>query len=174
MQKKLLAVAVLSAFSGLAAAQSANVTLYGTILGDFQNTGTSGGDGTGTALATGQPAGANSSFRLNALGNGVGAVAASGSPGLQVPTTAASSTSGNLGNRYLNSQAIAAGTSQAAISSAPNRNRENSAGTNFGIRGTEDLGNGLSAWFQMELSATLGGGSAIGEKFLLHVNLLCD
>jgi len=31
--------------------------------------------------------------------------------------------------------------------------------SNFGIRGVEDLGNGLQAWFQLELAATLGSPS---------------
>lgn len=40
------------------------------------------------------------------------------------------------------------------------RTRSNPAGSNIGFRGTEDLGNGLSAWFQLELSTTLGAPSA--------------
>ena len=36
MQKKLLAVAVLSAFSGLASAQSANVTLFGNLVSNWE------------------------------------------------------------------------------------------------------------------------------------------
>ena len=50
MQKKLLAVAVLSAFSGVAAAQSANVTLYGTIVQNVEQVSATGGDGS-SALA---------------------------------------------------------------------------------------------------------------------------
>ena len=139
MQKKLLAVAVLSAFSGLAAAQSANVTLYGTLLGDLQMMAATGGDGTASPVAAGgTPVGANSSFRNASVAVGGAAVAT------------------NLGFAYLNSSAgavsgIAAPAAQAA------RLRMNPAGSNFGVRGTEDLGNGLSAWFQLELAATLGG-----------------
>jgi predicted porin len=117
MQKKLLAAAVLSAFSGVAAAQSANVTLYGTLLGDFQFANSTGADG---SVA---PAAPTSSAR-----------------------TAASYT--------------------ATPANQGTRTRSNPAGSNFGIRGTEDLGNGLQAWFQLELSATLGApsGTAAGQN----------
>ena len=113
MQKKLLAVAVLSAFSGLAAAQSANVTLYGTLIGDWQMASATGADSSTTA-------GTNSSVR-----------------------SAASLTTNPTNNT--------------------SRSRTNPAGSNFGLRGTEDLGNGLSAWFQLELSATLGAPSGTPE-----------
>ena len=140
MQKKLLAVAVLSAFSGLASAQSANVTMYGTLLGDVQMMGATGGDGTASAANGGVPVGANSSFRNASIAVGGAAVAS------------------NLGFAYMNGNVLANGinsiTSPAAQAA---RLRMNPAGSNFGIRGTEDLGNGLSAWFQLELSATLGG-----------------
>ena len=138
MQKKLLAVAVLSAFSGLAAAQSANVTLYGTLLGDVQMMGATGGDGSSAATGA-APAGANSSVRNFAI---IGAPAAGAA---------------NLGFAYLNNggAAVASTFTQAATQSA--RLRMNPAGSDFGVRGTEDLGNGLSAWFQVELSMTLGG-----------------
>jgi len=39
------------------------------------------------------------------------------------------------------------------------RSFSNPAGSNVGFRGTEDLGNGLSAWFQLEMSTTLGNPS---------------
>lgn len=39
------------------------------------------------------------------------------------------------------------------------RTVSNPAGSNFGLRGSEDLGNGLSAWFQLELATTLGAPS---------------
>jgi predicted porin len=110
MQKKLLAAAVLSAFSGVAAAQSANVTLYGTLLGDFQ-----------FASATGADGGA-------------------------APTTLTSSA--RTTTSYSTNPA-----------SQSTRTRMNPAGSNFGLRGTEDLGNGLQAWFQLEISATLGAPS---------------
>ena len=140
MQKKLLAVAVLSAFSGLASAQSANVTMYGTLLGDVQMMGATGGDGTSSAANGGVPVGANSSFRNASIAVGVAA------PG------------SNLGFSYLNGNVLANGiTSLTSPASQSARLRMNPAGSNFGIRGTEDLGNGLSAWFQLELAATLGG-----------------
>ena len=113
MQKKLLAAAVLSAFSGVAAAQSANVTLYGTLLGDFQFANATGADG--SAAPT----------NLTTAGN-------------SARTTASYST--NPANQST-------------------RSRMNPAGSNFGMRGTEDLGNGLQAWFQLEISATLGAPS---------------
>ena len=155
MQKKLLAVAVLSAFSGLAAAQSANVTMYGTLLGDLQMMGATGGDGTSATAATGIPAGANSSFRLQAVGNGgLPAAPVSSLNGGAGTATAANNA---LGFSYLNGTAAAAGTAPAAAANQAARLRMNPAGSNLGVRGTEDLGNGLSAWFQLELSATLGG-----------------
>jgi len=129
MQKKLLAAAVLSAFSGVAAAQSANVTLYGTLLGDFQFANANGGDATTGAGGTGTaPAGVNSSAR----------------------------TAGSYTNTPANQ-----GT----------RTRMNPAGSNFGLRGTEDLGNGLQAWFQLEVSATLGAPSGVPDG-INHGNAL--
>jgi len=113
MQKKLLAVAVLSAFSGLAAAQSANVTLYGTLQNELQMRSATGADSQ-AAPANGQD---RSAFRTGAT--------------------------------YL--------TAPADYSS---RMASQSAGSNFGIRGTEDLGNGLSAFFQIELATTIGGPNA--------------
>ena len=113
MQKKLLAAAVLSAFAGVASAQSANVTLYGTLLGNFEITEANGAD---TSAAAG---GSTSSTRGGGLSGGAGAFNAN---------------AGNQGSR----------------------SRMNPAGSNFGFRGTEDLGNGLSAWFQLEFSTALG------------------
>ena len=121
MQKKLLAVAVLSAFSGVAAAQSANVTLYGTIVQNVEQVSANGGDATSVTNATG------SSFRSSAAAGVVG--------GVRIAAPAAG---------------------VAGVADQENRFRFNPAGTNFGIRGTEDLGNGLSAWFQMELAAQIG------------------
>ena len=113
MQKKLLAVAVLSAFSGLAAAQSANVTLYGTMIGDFQSASSTRADSSLTG-------GVNSSTRTGA----------------------------SLTTNPFN---------------ATTRTRMNPAGSNFGVRGTEDLGNGMSAWFQAEASMTLGAPSGVPD-----------
>jgi predicted porin len=87
------------------------VTLYGTLLGDFQFASANGAD------ASVAPATPTSSAR-----------------------TAAS---------YTTSPANQA-----------TRTRTNPSGSNFGIRGTEDLGNGLQAWFQLELSASLGNPTA--------------
>ena len=108
MQHKLLAAAVLSAFSGVAAAQSANVTLYGTLLGDFQGASATGADSTATGTSS--------------------------------TRTAASYTTNPANNAA--------------------RTRSNPSGSNFGIRGTEDLGNGLQAWFQVELSVAMGNPTA--------------
>ena len=128
MQKKLLAVAVLSAFSGVAAAQSANVTLYGTIVQNVENVAATGGDGsvttTGSSARTGT-AGQNGGARVAAT------TAANGAPGV-----------GDQGGRF----------------------RFNPAGSNFGLRGTEDLGNGLSAWFQIELSTNFGSNPPNGAS----------
>lgn len=111
MQKKLLAAAVLSAFAGVASAQSANVTLFGTLLGNFEIAEATGAD---TSAAAG---GSTSSVRGGALSTG-------------------------------------AFTANAANQAS--RTRMNPAGSNFGVRGTEDLGNGLSAWFHLEFSTALG------------------
>ncbi|MBL8386135.1 MAG: porin [Burkholderiales bacterium] len=111
MQKKLLAAAVLSALAGGVSAQSANVTLYGTLQGSFEFASATGADGTAAA-----PAGSASSTRTGALG-----LAYSANPASQ-----------------------------------STRTRMNPAGSNFGLRGSEDLGNGMSAWFQIEIATTLG------------------
>lgn len=114
MQKKLLAVAVLSAFSGLAAAQSANVTLYGTLQNELQMREATGADDQVQPAAA---SGARSAYR----------------------STASYTTNPTNYSSRMASQ---------------------SAGSNFGIRGTEDLGNGLSAFFQLELATTIGGPNA--------------
>ena len=129
MQKKLLAVAVLSAFSGVAAAQSANVTLYGSIVQHVEQVSSTGGDGTTAAGATG------SSLRA-------AAATATNASGTRVLTPAV-------------------GAANAGVADQENRFRFNPAGSHFGLRGTEDLGNGLSAWFQMELSANYGANPGI-------------
>ncbi len=122
MQKKLLAVAVLSAFSGLASAQSANVTLYGVIVQNVEQVSATGGDGSTTAVG--------------------------------------SSTRGGVGGARIAVATVANG--GAAAADQANRMRFNPAGSNFGLRGTEDLGNGLSAWFQIELSANIGANPPLG------------
>ena len=126
MQKKLLAVAVLSAFSGVAAAQSANVTMYGTLVQNVESVSATGGDGSLAGAS-------NSSTRT-----GVGAARVTGA-----------------------APAIG-GTAAAGVADQERRLRFNPAGSNFGIRGTEDLGNGLSAWFQAELSLNLGANPPLG------------
>jgi len=120
MQKKLLAVAVLSAFSGLAAAQSANVTLYGTLQNELQMREATGADDAANPAAA---SGGRSGFRSAA-------------------------------------SYVAAGASAINYNS---RMASQSAGSNFGVRGTEDLGNGLSAFFQLEIATTIGGPNAIGS-----------
>ena len=118
MQKKLLAVAVLSAFSGVAAAQSANVTLYGTIQNELQFRSVTGSDDQAAPAAA--VSATRSSFRTGAS-----------------YTTTPTDYSSRLASQ--------------------------SAGSNFGVRGTEDLGNGLSAFFQIELATTIGGPNALGS-----------
>jgi len=116
MQKKLLAAAVLSAFAGAASAQSSSVTIYGTLIGDFQFASATGADATTLAGGALSP----SSVR-----------------------TAAS---------YI-----------ATPNQYSTRTRSNPAGSNVGFRGSEDLGNGLSAWFQLEMSTTLGAPSGVPD-----------
>ncbi|MFN0159802.1 MAG: porin [Burkholderiales bacterium] len=116
MQKKLLAAAVLSAFAGAASAQSANVTLYGTLQGSFEFASATGAD----------------------------------------TSAAGASTSSTRGTPAFASTGISAGTYNANAANQGIRTRMNPAGSNFGLRGTEDLGNGLSAWFQIEMATTLG------------------
>ena len=125
MQKKLLAVAVLSAFSGVAAAQSANVTLYGTIVQHIEQVSATGGDGSVV------PAAPTSSARAGSVGGG---------------------------------RVAAPGVGVAGVADQSSRLRFNPAGSNFGLRGTEDLGNGLSAWFQIELSANFGSNPGFGSS----------
>ena len=142
MQKKLLAVAVLSAFAGAASAQSSSVTIYGTLQGDFQVAQSTGADATGTA------AGADGSGRV-ATAAGAAAAGLAGGASFR-------GAGGSAG--------AAAGT---AYSPTPanqgSRTRSNPAGSNIGFRGTEDLGNGLSAWFQLEMSTTLGAPSGVPD-----------
>lgn len=137
MQKKLLAAAVLSAFSGAAAAQSANVTIYGTLFSDLENASSTGGDSTTGAQAVAN--GAVSTFRTSGTALNTG-------------------TTSNLGNgSYVTGAAGAAGAADPS-----SRFRLMGSGANFGLRGTEDLGNGLSAWFQLEMgtASAMGGGNA--------------
>ncbi|HEX4328103.1 MAG TPA: porin [Burkholderiales bacterium] len=110
MQKKLLAAAVLSTLSGAAFAQSANVTIYGTLYAQYEYGSALGAD------ASAAPTAANG---------------ASTSP-IHTYSTHPADVQGRL--------------------------RSDGAGANFGLRGTEDLGNGLQAWFQLEL----GTAGAIG------------
>jgi predicted porin len=125
MQKKLLAAAVLSTLSGAAFAQSANVTIYGTLYSQFEYGSATGGD---TSLA---------------------------------PTTGASPIRGGASNAT--GAATSNGVPYTASPADPSgRFRTNGAGANFGLRGTEDLGNGLQAWFQLEMgtSGAMGGTNA--------------
>lgn len=127
MQKKLLAVAVLSAFAGGASAQSANVTLYGTAFAHFESAQATGADSS-TAASLGGAAFTSSVRTTGAAANaGTGSVLGQGY----------TATPGDLSSRW----------------------RTTGSGSNFGLRGTEDLGNGLSAWFQYELSTAAALGS---------------
>lgn len=135
MQKKLLAAAVLSTLSGAAFAQSANVTIYGTLYSQFEYGSATGGDTTTLATATANGTspirgGAAAVNGASALTNGVGYTAAPADPS--------------------------------------GRFRTNGAGANFGLRGTEDLGNGLQAWFQLELgtAGAIGGDNAASATSL--------
>lgn len=57
------------------------------------------------------------------------------------------------------SSARTAGSFTGAPANQSTRSFSNPAGSNFGLRGSEDLGNGVSAWFQLELATTLGNPS---------------
>jgi predicted porin len=145
MQKKLLAAAVLSAFSGAAAAQSANVTIYGTLYSDIEEAGASGGDGTTTAASN--AGGGGSTFRTTATSATGGA------------TTLNAGTAANLGNGNFAPTAAQAAAGQAGVANPAQRARLQGAGSNFGLRGTEDLGNGLAAWFQLEVGTAAATGA---------------
>lgn len=147
MQKKLLAAAVLSAFSGAAAAQSANVTIYGTLFSDFENAQSTGGDGTTVTQANSAGGAGVSPFRtLASTPAGAAAVANGG-------------TAANLGNGNYGPTAAAATAGFAGVADPASRYRLMGSGANFGLRGTEEIGSGLAAWFQLEVgtSAALGG-----------------
>jgi predicted porin len=60
---------------------------------------------------------------------------------------------GNLGGGYTST-----GVNQ------PSRTRTQAAGSNFGLRGREDLGNGLYMGFQAEASIAMGGVTAVGAS----------
>jgi len=151
MQKKLLAVAVLSAFSGLASAQSANVTLFGNLVSNWELNNSQNSDGT-----TFGSAGANSSFRGNLSGTSAGFTSlagayAIGSAGLAAGAINAAAASGNAGTVFAASTIVntTTGVGPGILNTTA---RLNTAGSEFGVRGTEDLGNGLSAWFTLTLS----------------------
>ena len=81
--------------------------------------------------------------------------------GLAVPNfESASSTSADSSTGATASGTNSSGRTAASITATPanqsSRSRFNPAGTNFGVRGSEDLGNGLSYWFQYELAVQTG------------------
>lgn len=156
MQKKLLAAAVLSAFSGAAAAQSANVTIYGTLFSDFENAQATGGDGTNAIQANSGGGAGVSPFRTLPTTNAGAAVTTN--PG----------TVGNLGNGNYGPTPAAAGFGVAGVADPASRYRLMGSGANFGLRGTEEISSGLAAWFQLEVgtAAALGGVQATSSTSL--------
>jgi len=131
MQKKLLVGAVLSAIAGAASAQSSNVTIYGTINQPFEFMSVSGSDSSASGAA-----GQNSSTRVQQT---VAAGALVAQPATNVGLIRLGPAAGNA-------------TNPTGAADQATRTRFQNAGSNFGLRGTEDLGNGLSAWFQLEMS----------------------
>ena len=135
MQKKLMTVAVAGALgaigSSAAWAQASSVQIYGTISTSLEWAEATGGDRT--------PAGAT-------------------------PTVGGSSWR-NAGNTVSGQQSAGVANGVGAAYSATPINRDGrsrvaSSGSNFGIRGREDLGNGLYAGFQAEAAIQLGGNNA--------------
>jgi predicted porin len=138
MQKKLLAVAVTGALVAPAAAiAQSSVTIYGTISTSIEVRSATGGD---SSTLSSVPAGTTfSSVRTSSL---TGTNAAT-TPGI----TGIAATAGVLAAPFLGTTATAPG-----VADLSSRTTTQGAGSNFGIRVREDLGGGMYAWFQAELS----------------------
>ncbi len=81
--------------------------------------------------------------------------------GLAVPNFESASATGADNSTIANNgsgvnSSVRALTGAAGPANQSSRSRFNPAGTNFGIRGSEDLGNGLSYWFQYENAVQSG------------------
>lgn len=136
MQKKVMAVAVAAALAAPAAvlAQGSSVQIYGAISVALEAAEAKGAD---TGTAPGQTL-AGSTQQGAAVGG-------------------SSFRGGNVGGGY-----VAVGATPGSSSSTPGvdlplRTRTQAAGSNFGLRGREDLGNGLYMGFQAEAAISMGG-----------------
>jgi predicted porin len=130
MQKKVMAVAVATALAAPAAvlAQGSSVQIYGAISIAIEGAQAKGADTNG---APGQTLPGSTQF-----GAAVGGSTFRG---------------GNTGGGY-----VAIGSTTPGVNE-PLRSRTQAAGSNFGLRGREDLGNGLYMGFQAEAAIQLGG-----------------
>lgn len=144
MNKKLLAVAVAGALGApaLAFAQASTVQIYGTISYGPEWRSATGGDGATAAQAAAATLGTPN---LGASSIRIGGAAA----GANV-----SGTTANLGGAY-----VAAGARPADINT---RTATSGSGSNFGLRGREDLGGGFYAGFQVEFALQGDAVSAFG------------
>jgi predicted porin len=71
------------------------------------------------------------------------------------------------GNLYVNYESVRAVGGTTPINDFPTRNRVSSNSSNFGLRGTEKLGGGLDAWYQIEMGSVAmdaGGGALAGRN----------
>jgi len=139
MQKKVMAVAVAAALAApaVALAQGSSVQIYGGLSVSFEFAEAKSADTTSTQNTNSALPGYNSSSvrGANLLTTQAGATAGVGAVG-----------GGNLASTGVNE---------------PSRTRTQAAGSNFGIRGREDLGNGLYVGFQAEASIAMGGVTAV-------------
>ena len=130
MQKKVMAVAVATALAApaVALAQGSSVQIYGAIS-------MSGEDA--------QAKGADTNSVLTPLTQGNGS----------------SIRGGNVGGGYVSAAnaGLSPGIPSAENVNEPGRTRTQGAGSNVGVRGREDLGNGLYMGFQAELAMQQGG-----------------
>jgi predicted porin len=145
MKKNLLALAVAGAFAAPAAAlaQGSFVQIYGTINSDLQ--GASSENGAPLPIGATGPASFGSNYGIT---GGFSAV-----NGFSIRPTG------------VNSQAAAA-TRDAAFVEIPTQAGVSSNSSNIGFRGSEDLGGGLKAIFQIESSINIdsGGGNLGGRN----------
>jgi predicted porin len=149
MQKKLLAVAVAGALvAPVAAIAQTSVTVYGTISMSLETRSATGGDGTTAAAA-----GANYSSLRTASLSAVGGAAVPNVAGTALVTGAGfSATPGVVAGGYVLGTPGSPGVADLA-----SRSTTQGAGSNFGIRVREDLGAGMYAWAQAELSIQAEG-----------------
>ena len=132
MQKKVMAVAVAAALAAPAVALAqagSSVQIYGGLSVSVE-----GAKATGADLS-GAPGAGGSSIRGGNIGGGGYVPVTGAGPGDTIPGSALGAPNAN----------------------EPWRSRTQAAGSNVGVRGREDLGNGLYMGFQAELSIAMGG-----------------